>query len=896
MGRRDFIRLAGLGGGAAGWAATASGISAGVQPPGQPPVTEWSDADGWPTFRQYAASQLSRIALPLGGVGTGTVSLGGRGDLRDWELMNRPAKGFVPASGDVYPSLVLYCRDPSGRTITRLMEGPLEPTEYEGSHGSGVPNDNLPRLRDARFDSAYPFGRVRLGDPEIPLDLELRAFNPLVPADLEASSLPTAIFTVRITSRAGADLHAAVSFNLPNYIGVDGWSQERDWKGDLFPSGARGNRNVYREAAGVRGIFGTSKGVDPASAAWGTLALVTTTDGDLSWRTDWDRRQWGNAWLDFWDDFSQAGRLQERRLDHGDMPIASLAAACTLAPGETRELTFILAWHFPNRYSWTARSDPPGPEDWIGNHYCTRFADAWEAATHAARNLPEYYARTSDFARALYRSDLPAEIREAAGFTLTALRSQTSFRTPDGRFFGYEGCGDRQGCCHGSCTHVWNYEQATAYLFGELAQTMREVEFLHATDDKGLMSFRVHLPLARAREFGKAAADGQLGCIMKAYRDWQLSGDESFLRRIWPNVRRALEFCWIPGGWDADQDGVMEGCQHNTMDVEYYGPNPQMGFWYLGALRAAEEISRYLGDSEFADHCAGLFRRGRDWIGAYLFNGEYFQHLVKAPADRSHVASELLIGMGAADPTKPEFQLAGGCLVDQLVGQLMAHVCGLGYLADRDQLRQTLQSIRGYNHRSSLADHFNPMRTFALGDERGLLMAAYPGSRPENPFPYFAELMTGFEYTAAVGMLYEGMEADGLAVIGDVRARYDGRRRNPFDEAECGHHYARAMSVWAAILAWTGFRYSRVKGTLEIKPRRGRYFWSCGFGWGTLEVHPPADDACSIQLRVRGGDIRLNRLLVKDFGAVTLDPAITLRGAASETFVVPRIAPGTGSV
>ena len=202
-------------------------------------------------------------------------------------------------------------------------------------------------------------------------------------------------------------------------------------------------------------------------------------------------------------------------------------------------------------------------------------------------------------------------MKEAALFNLSTLRTQTCFRTPDGRFFGWEGCADNAGCCHGSCTHVWNYEQATAFLFGALARACARSSSSTPPSDDGHMSFRVDLPLGRAQEFGLAAADGQMGCIMKLYRDWQLSGDEALAAALWPKVRKALEFCWIPGGWDADRDGVMEGCQHNTMDVEYYGPNPQMGLWYLGALRAAEEMARHLGETDFAARVPALFERGR---------------------------------------------------------------------------------------------------------------------------------------------------------------------------------------------------------------------------------------------------------------------------------------------
>ena len=127
-----------------------------------------------------------------------------------------------------------------------------------------------------------------------------------------------------------------------------------------------------------------------------------------------------------------------------------------------------------------------------------------------------------------------------------------------------------------------------------------------------------------------------------------------------------------------------------------------------------------------------------------LFNGEYYEHRIEPP---KKVAAALRLGMGAEELADPDYQLGRGCLVDQLVGQFFAHVCGLGYLTKRVHVRQTLRSIRKYNHRKKLTDHFNCMRSYALGDESALLMASYPHERPANPFPYFTEVMTGFEYT-----------------------------------------------------------------------------------------------------------------------------------------------------
>jgi uncharacterized protein (DUF608 family) len=328
-----------------------------------------------------------------------------------------------------------------------------------------------------------------------------------------------------------------------------------------------------------------------------------------------------------------------------------------------------------------------------------------------------------------------------------------------------------------------------------------------------------------------------MGCIMKLHREWQLSGDGEFLRSLWPHARRALEFAWIEGGWDGDRDGVMEGCQHNTMDVEYYGPNPQMTGWYLGALRAAEEMARHVGETAFAGECRRLFESGSRWMDERLWNGDYYEHEVRPPADPAAVPGCLRVGMGGDGLASPDYQLGTGCLVDQLVGQCAAHVLGLGYLHDPEKVRRALQSIARMNRVEGFHGRMNPMRSYALGDETALVMATYPeGRRPARPFPYYGEAMTGFEYTAAVGMLQEGLEEEGLRTIRDVRARYDGLRRNPFDEAECGRHYARAMAGWAAVLAWTGLRYSAVARTLDLAPCEGRFFWSTGCGWGTYRL------------------------------------------------------------
>ena len=796
----------------------------------------------WPILRTYSGRRLRRVALPLGGIGTGTVSLGGRGNLRDWEIVNRPAKGFHPGTA----FFAIRTESPDGTVTTRAAEGPLDLSEYEGAHGSAAQSHGLPRFREATFGTAYPLGRLQLRDDDVPVEVDLEAFNPFIPTNVEASSWPVAVLRFVVTNRSSEPLTVSLAGSLQNFIGRDGTTDVAAGNYNITATGESGPYAIRMD-----GVLLRSRGVDPDAEQYGSIALGVMDGQDVSRRTGWADRTWGDSLLDFWDDFSTDGRLDERTSE-SPTPIASVADRRAIEAGATERFTFLLGWHFPNRRAWEKT-------DIVGNHYTTLVDDALTAIGRFAPQLDELERRTVAFVEDFLGSDLPDQVKEAALFNLSTLRTQTVFRTPDGRFFGWEGCSDHEGSCFGSCTHVWNYEQATPFLFGEIARSLREVEFGHATSDQGLMSFRVGLPLATsAQDWQVAAADGQLGSLVKLYRDWRLSGDDELLRSLWPAARRALEFCWIPGGGDADRDGVMEGCQHNTMDVEYYGPNPQMQSWYLAALRACEEMATYLGSGDLADECRRLFEYGSAWMDEHLFNGEYYRHEIRPPASPDDVAPGLRERMGAADPTNPVLQLGDGCLVDQLVGQHLARLTQLGSLHDTDHVVTTLRSILKHNGRSGFFGHFNHMRSYVLGDESAVLMCSYPrGNRPERPFPYFSEVMTGFEHILAVGLISEGLVDEGLKVIADIRARYDGERRNPFDEAECGHHYARAMASWGAVIALTGFDYDGRTGVMRFAPvlDGSRHFWSTGDAFGTV-------DLAEGTLHVREGSVRLTSIEV----------------------------------
>ncbi|HUI09010.1 MAG TPA: GH116 family glycosyl-hydrolase [Bacteroidota bacterium] len=842
----------------------------------------------WPVLKHYDGHSIDRIAMPVGGIGTGDISLGGNGQWRDVEIMNKPGIGFYGApTPKEAPCFLIYVAEPSGAKHVRALTGPVALADYEGMQGSTAPDHGFPRFRTATFDAAYPFGVVHLEDPDVPVGVSVRAFNPFIPGDADASGIPIAVIRYRLENRTAGDLTVAVAGAMDNFIGMDGSVAEfNSFDRSIVPLGAKQNRNAFRRTPALAGIFMTSDSVDRGASAWGTIALTTPDAGEgtaVSYRTELDPKGWNANIADLWDDFADDGAFRDTTFTQKvNAPGAALALRFRLAPHATREVEFLLTWDFPNRKDWSDRET-------VGNYYAGLYADAWDVAEKTLPRLPALEEKTLDFVRLIAESDEPGVLKEAALFNASTLRSQTAFRARDGNLFCWEGVFNSTGSCYGNCTHVWNYEQTTPFLFGALARSMRETEYHWGLNDTtGLMSFRVALPLDKSRNWKVAAADGQMGTIMKVYREWQLSGDDAFLEDLWPLVKKALGFAWIPGGWDADRDGVMEGCQHNTMDIEYYGPNPEIEFWYLGALKAAAAMATHAGDTAFARTCRDLFARGSAWTDDHLFNGEYYRQIIMPVSDPSKIAAGTQAGYGAKNLADPDFQIGDGCLVDQLVGQAMASVCGLGALADPAHERKALASILKYNYMKSPGREFNNMRTYVLGDEPGLVLTAYPpGARkPKTPLSYGTEVWSGLEYTAAAGMLWEGMTAEALRTVTDVRSRYDGARRNPFNEVECGNHYARAMAAWSTLLAYSAFTYSAVEGHMAITSRPGRYFWSTGYAWGDALVRPGAAGGVTLNVSVHFGAVKLKTLTARGTGDLSLPAAVTLAEGSSREFAI----------
>jgi hypothetical protein len=402
---------------------------------------------------------------------------------------------------------------------------------------------------------------------------------------------------------------------------------------------------------------------------------------------------------------------------------------------------------------------------------------------------------------------------------------------------------DRAGLCEGTCQHVWNYAYALPFLFPELERSLRENTIKYGIDDDGKSTFRLQLPIGRKRGEYIACVDGQMGEIIKCYREWKICGDTQWLKAHSKAIFSMLEFAWSknnPHAWDADRDGVIEGRQHNTLDIEQFGANSWLQGFYLLALECAVEMAEVLGENQRAEMYKRLYEKGRAWTNEHLFNGEYFGQKIDL-SDKSIVdkfsCSEYYWNDEAEEI---KYQIGEGCIIDQMLADWHSTIIGKDEIFDRDKKHKALESLYQYNYMPSVRNLANTFRNFSLNDEAGTIICSYPNPKktPTIPILYSTETMTGFEYALGGLMLSQGFIAEGEEIIKAVRDRHDGEKRNPWSEFECGHNYARSMASYALLLIYSGFSFDMTKkyiGFHPIKQGDGNYFWSVGNSYGTMQ-------------------------------------------------------------
>lgn len=784
----------------------------------------------------YTGEQLRRIAFPIGGMGAGMFCLEGSGAISHMSIRHRPEIFHEP---NMFAAIAVK----DEKVIARVLEGPPPEWKLFGQKGTGNgahgANYGLPRFSSATFVDRFPFASINLQADEIPLMSFLTGWSPFIPTDQDHSSMPFGALEYKFVNKGGKEIEAVFSYNSRNFILQEGQ------KGTVKPI--------------PQGFVLSQEGTAEKPEQKGDFAIFTD---DPTTKVDhcWFRGGWFDPLTMVWNTIKEGNVKVHDPVEQG-APGASLYVPFKLKPGEEKVIKVMMSWFVPDSNlhfgDKTADSESTNcgdlrDEDLKFNNassnykpwYSSRFKDIYEAASYWKENYQQLYVKSTLFKNAFYSSTLAPEVIEAVAANLTILKSPTVMRQYDGRLWSWEGCSDEWGCCHGSCTHVWNYAQAIPHLFPALERSLRNTEFCENQNAEGHQGFRANLPISPIKHDFHAAADGQLGGVMKVYRDWRISGDSTWLQKIYPMVEKSMDYCIKT--WDPMRKGVLEEPHHNTYDIEFWGADGMCTSFYLGALSAIINMGAFL--KKDVSRYKNLFGKGKEYMETKLYDGEYFyqdiqwtglkaENPVKAQSFHTQYTEEAL---EILKKEGPKYQYGTGCLSDGVLGGWIARMCGLDEPLATDKTKSHLMAVHKYNLKSSLNDHVNPQRpTYAIGNEAGLLLCSWPkGGMLSLPFVYSNEVWTGIEYQVASHLMLHGQVDQGLEIVRACRDRYDGRIRNPFNEYECGHWYARAMSSYGMLQGLTGVRYDAVDKTLFIDSKIGNFvsFLSTATGFGTVKL------------------------------------------------------------
>jgi len=778
---------------------------------------------------------LKYIGMPVGGIGCGQLYLSGDGQLWLWDIFKsnytrESVKGLplsimtmgghysepVESEGGVYSDrngadvdqgFVLQIMRADGRLETRPL--------------------NRHFFSSVNFRGEYPIGRVSYEDDQSPVKVELEAFSPFIPLNAKDSAIPATVMVFTVENRG----------KEPVYLSLQGYLQNAVNPYDTDPRlGTRMNTLVQQN--GIATLFCKSISAETVPEGqlsldkrhgWGSMALslIDAPPSGLRGSTDVELPLDAAVFDHAFKDAATTAKALDQKL------VGSLGQQFSLAPGASQTITFLVSWYFPLHQQRDGFLKMMAEGSSVNRHYKPWFTDAADVARYVSKNFDELAGGTRLWNKTWYDSTLPVWLLDRVIVPVDTLATQTFHWFDNGRPWGWEGV----DACEGTCTHVWSYAQAMARLFPELERRLREITDYGVAFDEttGIIGYR-------GDHSKRVAIDGQAGSVIRTWREHTMSPDNEFLERVWPQTRKAIEFLITQ---DPDQDGVLEGSQAHTLDASWSGPMGWLSSVYCAALRAGEQMALVMGDKSFAGECRSIADRGYEAIVEKVYNGEYFIHI---PPNTQHINT------------------GKGSHIDQMLGQSWAMQTALPRVLPKEQTVSALNALWKYNVAPDAGgyaikhDVIKGHRVYAAEGEAGMLMTTWPNGGAETAVPgmadrvedfktwlgpggYFDECMTGFEYQAAAHMVYEGEPGSklverGLAVARHIHDRYDPAKRNPFNEIECGDHYARAMASYGVFLAVCGFEYNGPKGEVGFDPRISpedfRAPFTAAEGWGTF--------------------------------------------------------------
>ncbi|WP_404309235.1 GH116 family glycosyl hydrolase [Neorhodopirellula lusitana] len=788
--------------------------------------------------RVYEGENLDAINFTVGGIGAGGIQFNGKAEPAIWQIACNYSEERIADS-----FLAVRAKPADGKPVVRALQ-----TAPVGAFAA------MPSLK---FEGEYPLGKYRFVEPLLPVEVELEVFNPFIPMDLKNSAIPCAVYSVKVTNPSSSAVEVDVLASQKNALGY------AEGKGGGFGK----NQNQILSRADSEVVDDSGLPDRPATdwtllhmtrdgIAGSDMVLMTQADGATGCAA-WDSLQELHGAFDA--DAQCKGPSKSEASAAGKTVNGAISAPLELAPGETKSITFVLTWYFEGGRHGEGKATrnlegegnaKGGKWNRQGQNYTNWWPSAMGVATYLRDNLEELTTRTRRFHDTLYASTIPVWLLDRISSQLAVLRSQTCWWAADGYFGAWEGCNPTKGCCGGNCTHVWHYAQGHARLLPELGRKMREQDYSMQLPN-GLTPYR--------HTNQKPAADGHFGTILNTYREHLCTADNSWLQSQWPKVKKAID--WGIDHWNPRRDGYLQTTQHNTLDGDMTGCSSWIGSLYLSSLEAGARMADLMGESDTAAEYRRIRESGKKLQNERLWNGEYYIQEVGEKRNQDYL---------------------DGCHIDQVLGEWWADQVGIDRNFPADRSKQALQSLLKYNFLADFHGQSLKPRQYCEIEDGGLKMITWP--KDPQPIPgmkYGDEVMTGFEYGAAVSLIQNGMLHQGLMVMKVISDRYNGRLRtegvsnfangpwgysgNPFGDDECGKFYGRSLSVWSALIALQGFLYDGPAGIIGFRPTLNpedhASFFTVAQGYG-LFSQTQNSNLVHASIDLREGTLRLTEIVL----------------------------------
>jgi uncharacterized protein (DUF608 family) len=769
----------------------------------------------------YSGKYLSALDFPVGALGGSVIRMNGKAERQWWQIFNnfeeRAGSGIVPNS-----FFALRAKTKEALVVRALQ------TSSVGS---------FPAMDSLSFQGEYPLGWYKFADEELPVEVILEAYNPLIPMDLKNSAIPCGIFSVKVKNTSKDKIEINLLATQQNAVGFTGYDT-------ITGPNKRQNKG-----------YGLNKNTVFTDANKTSLQM-TGVNGSMQLSAYAEEVSYAASWKDLnslYKDFSEDGKLTGKK--EASSPASettvdgALATGFSLKSGEERTVTFVLSWHFPGGSFGKSDTDWYFPE--AGSYYENWWSNANDVDRYVQENFEYLDSKTRLYHETMYSSTIPRYVTDRITSNISVLKSPTSFWTKNGYFGIWESTSNKQEWI-GNCKHVIHYAQGHARLFPELGRILRNID-LNTQTGEGLLPARDGQLLN--------AMDGHLGTILGVYREHLLSNNNEFLSAAWPQTRKAMDY--VIQNYDSDRDGMLSGTYHNTLDCNSSGTSPWIGSLYVAALKASAQMALLMGDKELSAEYANLANTASKNQNQELWSEELGYYIAKP----EHLPDTRLMDKA--------------CGLDMLLGQWWANQLNLGRIYPLERSLAGLTAIHRINRFTEDGSQ-RPYRDFLGEGDTGWQMFVHPGEVPKNSILYYCEVMSGFEYSAAATMIQHGMVEQGLEMVEEISKRYDGRLRaegevtlapnatvfgtgSPFGEDECGDYYVRPLSSWSVLLALQGFIYDGPLQTIGFKPlwqpENHSSFFSASEGWG-LFTQIQNDSRQKSELEVKYGTVQIKAILL----------------------------------